>query len=61
MTGLLTALSIVGAVAVLTFIVFVVAGAQKGWRDPVTVRVRTVFFLLGGTCAVLGMLVAFTQ
>ncbi|WP_148239408.1 hypothetical protein [Ruania zhangjianzhongii] len=61
MTGLLMALSIVGAIAVLTFIAFLVVGLRKGWQDPVSRRVLTVFFILGGVCAVLGMLVAFTS
>ena len=55
------ALSIVGAIAVLTFITFLVVGLRKGWQDPVSRRVLTVFFILGGACAVLGMLVAFTS
>lgn len=61
MTPLLSALTIVGAVAVLTFVVFLVLGLQKGWRDPVSRRVLTVFYLLGGCCAVLGILMAVTS
>lgn len=60
MTALLTALSIVGAITVVSFVAFLVLGVTKGWREPASKRVLTVVYLLGGACAVLGMLVAFT-
>lgn len=61
MTGLLTGLSIAGGLAVLTFLVFVVVGLQKGWRDTASKRVLRVFYGFAGACAVLGVLVAFTS
>lgn len=61
MTGLLTALSIIGAMAVLTFVVFVVIGLRKGWQDPASKSVLRGFYVLGGACAVLGLLVAVTS
>lgn len=61
MTGLLTALSIVGALAVLTFVVFLVAGLRTGWQSPTSQRILRIAVILGGACAVLGVLVAFTS
>ncbi|MBZ2194973.1 hypothetical protein [Occultella gossypii] len=61
MSPLLTILTIVGALAVLNFVVFAVVGLRKGWKDPATKRVLNVFYLLGGACAVLGILIAVTS
>lgn len=60
MSPLLLALSIVGAVAILCFIIFLVLGATKGWEDPGTRRVLRAGYLLGIVCAVLGVVVGLT-
>ena len=60
MSPLLLALSIVGAVTVVTFIVFLAIGASKGWQDTGTKGVLKVFYLLAGVCAVLGAVLGLT-
>lgn len=61
MGPLLLALSIVGAVAVVTFVVFLVIGASKGWKDPGAKGVLNVFYLLAVVCAVLGVVFGLTS
>ncbi|GAB3811402.1 hypothetical protein GCM10028820_02570 [Tessaracoccus terricola] len=61
MSPLLLALALVGAVAVVTFVVFVVVGASKGWSDPGAKGVLRAFFLLAAVCAVLGVVVGLTS
>lgn len=55
---MITLLSIVGALAVLSFVAFVVLGLTRGWQDETA---RWVLRIAGGfaiLCAVLGVLVA---
>lgn len=61
MGPLLMGLAIVGAVAVVAFLAFVVLGVTKGWQDPGTKGVLRTFFLLAGACAVLGVVVGLTS
>lgn len=59
MTPLLLALSVVGALAVVMFVVFLVVGAAKGWKNPAARRILLAAYALGIVCAVLGVAVAF--
>lgn len=52
--------SIVGALAVLAFVVTAVLGFSRGWRDPSTRRVLTLACGLGVVCGVIGVLFAVT-
>lgn len=49
-------LSVVGALAVLCFLVFVSLGLLKGWDDPTARRLLRCAGGLGIVCAVIGVL-----
>lgn len=51
-------LSIVGALAVLCFVLSLVLGLLKGWQDPAARRLLQGAAGLGIACAVIGVLIA---
>lgn len=61
MSALLIFLILVGLVAVVSFVVYLVIGSQSGWRSTGALRFRTTAFVAGIICAVLGVLIAFTS
>ncbi|MGO1538932.1 MAG: hypothetical protein ACTHZ9_01200 [Leucobacter sp.] len=60
MSGLLLTLSIVGGLAVIGFILFVIMGAATGWKSVGARRVLSIAFVLAIVCAVLGVVIAIT-
>ncbi|QZY52389.1 hypothetical protein [Leucobacter tenebrionis] len=53
------ALSIVGACAVVTFLVSLVFAARHGWKHATARRLRIVAGIFGLVCALLGVSLAF--
>lgn len=49
-------LSVVGALAVLCFVLFLALGLLKGWQDPTARSLLRIAGGLGIVCAVLGVL-----
>lgn len=61
MSALLIILMIVGLITVAAFIVYLVIGSQSSWTNTTAVRFRTAALVAGLICAVLGVLIAFTN
>lgn len=61
MTPLVLAVSIVGALAVLSFIVFLVLAVVRGRRDATARVALWTAGALGIVCAVIGIAIAFVQ
>lgn len=59
MTPLVWAVSVVGALAVIAAVVWLVVGLTQQWSSANAKRARNVFYVLGGICAVIGVLIAF--
>lgn len=59
MSPLVIALMIVGAVAVITFFVFLVVGLRSGWQHSNARRMRTAALALGIVCGLIGVVIAF--
>lgn len=61
MTPLVLALSVVGALAVLSFIAFLVLAVVRGRRDSLARGALWTAGALGIVCAVIGVAIAFVQ
>lgn len=59
MSPLILALSIVGAIAVLLFVLFVILGATQGWSSTRARWSLRAALIAAGVCALLGVLLSF--